>query len=240
MFSSPFSERAVDFLSSLGVKIFKIASFEITDLKLVDKIAKTKKPLIISTGMASVKEIDTCIKTVNKYHNKIALLHCVSGYPTPENQANLKRILTLQKKFKKFNIGLSDHTSDIHTSLASIPYGAMFIEKHFILSKKLNSLDNKFSIDPKKLKELVRVSRVIFNSLGDGNFKLQKNEKDSLKFRRSIFSIKKIKKGEKLSKKNISTFRPKIGIDSKFYFKVIGKVAKKDMPNFSPIFFKNI
>ena len=187
MFSSPFSERAVDFLSSLGVKIFKIASFEITDLKLVDKIAKTKKPVIISTGMASVKEIDTCIKTVNKYHNKIALLHCVSGYPTPENQANLKRILTLQKKFKKFNIGLSDHTSDIHTSLASIPYGAMFIEKHFILSKKLNSLDNKFSIDPKKLKELVRVSRVIFNSLGDGNFKLQKNEKESLKFRRSIF-----------------------------------------------------
>jgi pseudaminic acid synthase len=239
LFSSPFSERAVDFLQSFNVKIFKVASFEITDLKLIKKIAMTKKPVIVSTGMASLNDIRKCLQMINRYHNKVVLLHCVSGYPTPESEANLKKIITLQKKFKKINIGLSDHTNNIITSLASIPYNIVLIEKHFILSKKLKSLDKNFSIDPKELKNLSKLSKIVYSSIGNGKFKIQKNEKQSLKFRRSIFSIKKIKKGEKFSYKNISTFRPKVGISAKFFFKVLGKKAKKDIPLNSPIYFSN-
>jgi pseudaminic acid synthase len=236
LFSSPFSERAVDFLQTFNVKLFKIASFEINDLKLVKKIAQTKKPIIVSTGMASLYEIKECINLIKKYHNKVALLHCVSGYPTPESEANLKRILTLKNNFKNINIGLSDHTNNINTSIASIPYNAVFIEKHFILSKKLNSLDKKFSINPIELKELSRASKIVFSSLGKGNFEMQKNEKKSLKFRRSIFSIKKIKKGEKFTTENISTYRPEVGLSAKFFFKVLGKRAKKNIAIHSPIY----
>lgn len=240
LFSSPFSEKAVDFLQSFNVKLFKIASFEINDLKLVHKIAKTKKPIIISTGMASLNEIKECLKIINKYHNKIVLLHCVSGYPTPESQANLKRIITLRNSFKKLNVGLSDHTDNIATSVASIAYNSVFIEKHFILSKKLKSLDKKFSINPQELKKLSKISKLIFTSLGDGNFRIQKNEKVSLKFRRSIFSIKKIKKGEKFTTNNISTYRPEIGLSAKLFFKVLGKKAKKNIDLYSPIYSKHI
>ena len=240
LFSSPFSEKAVDFLQSCNVKLFKIASFEINDLKLVHKIAKTKKPIIISTGMASLNEIKECLKIINKYHNKIVLLHCVSGYPTPESQANLKKIITLRNSFKKLNVGLSDHTDNIATSVASIAYNSVFIEKHFILSKKLKSLDKKFSINPQELKKLSNISKLIFTSLGDGNFRIQKNEKVSLKFRRSIFSIKKIKKGEKFTTNNISTYRPEIGLSAKLFFKVLGKKAKQNIDLYSPIYSKHI
>ena len=236
LFSSPFSERAVDFLQTFNVKLFKLASFEITDLKLVKKIAMTKKPIIVSTGMASLDDIKRCIRMINKYHNKIVLLHCVSGYPTPESETNLKRIRTLQKKFKKINIGLSDHTDNITTAIASVPYNTVFIEKHFILSKKLKSLDRNFSIDPKELANLSKQSRLVYSSIGDGKFKIQKHEKKSLKFRRSIFSIKKIKKGEKFSYKNISTFRPEVGLSAKYFFKILGKKAKKNIQINSPIY----
>jgi len=240
LFSSPFSERAVDFLQTFNVKLFKIASFEITDLKLIKKIAQTKKPVIVSTGMASLNEIKECVKLIKKYHSKVVLLHCVSGYPTQESEANLKRILTLKNNFKNINIGLSDHTNNINTSIASIPYNTVFIEKHFILSKKLNSLDRKFSINPKELKELSRISKIIFSSLGNGNFKIQKNETESLRFRRSIFSIKKIKKGEKFTTNNISTYRPEVGLSAKFFFNVLGKRAKKNIDTHSPIYLSYI
>ena len=240
LFSSPFSERAVDFLQTFNVKLFKIASFEITDLKLIKKIAQTKKPVIVSTGMASLNEIKECVKLIKKYHSKVVLLHCVSGYPTQESEANLNRILTLKNNFKNINIGLSDHTDNINTSIASIPYNTVFIEKHFILSKKLNSLDRKFSINPKELKELSRISKIIFSSLGNGNFKIQNNEKESLRFRRSIFSIKKIKKGEKFTTNNISTYRPEVGLSAKFFFNVLGKRAKKNIDTHSPIYLNYI
>ena len=236
LFSTPFSERGVDFLLRFKVKLFKISSFEINDVKLIKKIASTRKPVIISTGMASLNDIKKCVKLINKYHNKIIILHCVSGYPTSEEQANLRRILTLKKHFKKNNIGLSDHTNNINTSIASIPYNTVLIEKHFILSKSLNSLDKEFSINPSELKDLCKKSSIIFSSLGDGKFNVQKSEKTSLKFRRSIFSIKNIKKGHKFTKKNISTFRPEVGLSAKNFFKIIGKKSKKDIEAFSPIY----
>ena len=236
LFSTPFSNRAVDFLLKMKVKLFKISSFEITDFKLIKKIASTRKPIIISTGMASLNEIKKCINLIKKFHNKIILLHCVSGYPTPDKEANLLRILTLKKYFRKTNIGLSDHTNDIVSSMSSIPLGVSVIEKHFILSKKLRSLDKDFSITPKQLKELSIFTKKAFLTLGDGKFKIQKNEIKSIKFRRSIYAIKDIKKGEILSKNNISTYRPVMGIKAENYFKILGRKAKKNIKIHSPIY----
>ena len=236
LFSTPFSSRAVDFLIKMNVKLFKISSFEINDFSLIRKIAKTRKPVILSTGMASLNEIKDCINEIQKFHKKIILLHCVSGYPTPNHEANLNRILSLKKYFKNINIGLSDHTNDIISSINSIPLGAKVIEKHFILNRKLKSLDSNFSITPKQLKHLSIFTKKTFSSLGDGKFKIQKNEKKSIKFRRSIFSVKDIKKGEKLSQNNISTFRPVVGLSAKYYFKVLGKKIKKNIRAYSPIY----
>ena len=240
LFSTPFSEKAVDYLIKFKVNLFKVSSFEINDFKLIHKIAKTKKPIIISTGMSSLKEIKECIKIINKFHNKIMILHCVSGYPTQEKEANLNRILSLKKYFRNINIGLSDHTNDILTSIASIPLGTKVIEKHFILSNKLNSYDKKFSITPYQLKDLSNLSKKIFSTLGDGNFKIQVSEKNSIKFRRSIFAIKDIEKGEKFTKKNINTFRPTVGLSSKNYFKILGKRAKKKILCNTPIYSNHI
>ena len=240
LFSTPFSERAVDYLKKFNVKLFKISSFEITDFKLIRKIAKTKKPVIVSTGMASSDEIRNCIKEIKKYHNKIILLHCVSGYPTSESEANLNRINSLRKKFKNINVGLSDHTNDITSSIASMALGVSVIEKHFILSKKLNSLDKKFSILPHQLRKLSDYSKKIYLTLGDGKFRIRKEEKNSVRFRRSIFAVKNIVKGELFSRKNIGTFRPRIGIDAKDYFRVIGKKSNKNIKALSPIFKKDL
>ncbi len=236
LFSTPFSIRAINFLKKFNVKLFKISSFEITDTNLILNIAKTKKPIIISTGMASIKDIRNCIKIIKKYHKKIIILHCVSGYPTNENQANLNRIKNLNKLFPEYNIGLSDHTNDILTSLSSIPLGIKIIEKHFVYNKKVKSLDSKFSIDPKKLKELSLKTKRVFDSLGNGKFELQNSEKKSINYRRSIFTIQKIKKGEKFSKNNISTFRPLIGLPADKYLNILGKRAKKNIDAFSPVF----
>tara|TARA_B100000767_G_scaffold272602_2_gene300658 strand:+ start:3760 stop:4791 length:1032 start_codon:yes stop_codon:yes gene_type:complete len=236
LFSTPFSKRAVDFLLKKKVKLFKISSFEINDFNLVKKIASTKKPIILSTGMASLNEIRECVNIIKKFHNKIILLHCVSGYPTPDHEANLMRISSLKKYFKNINIGLSDHSDDILSSISSIPLGAKVIEKHFILSKKLKSFDRNFSITPQQLKILSTYTKKIFLNLGDGKFKIQKKEQISIKFRRSIFSIKNIKKGEKLSQDNISTFRPAIGLSAKYYFQILGKKAKKDIEANTPIY----
>ncbi len=240
LFSTPFSIKAVNFLEKLKVKLYKISSFEITDFKLIEKIAKTKKPIIISTGMASLQEIKNCLKKINKYHNKVILLHCVSGYPTLEKESNLLRIKTLKKKFKKNNIGLSDHTNDILTSLSSIPLGAVLIEKHFIMNKKDSSLDKNFSISPNELQYLTKCIKKIFISLGNGKFKIQKSELKSINFRRSIFTTKKILKGEKLTPYNTSTFRPKIGLSADKYYEILNKRLLRDKNEFEPIYEKDI
>jgi pseudaminic acid synthase len=240
LFSTPFSERAVDFLESFKVPIYKISSFEITDYSLINKIASTRKPIILSTGMASIKEIINAIKIIKKYHNKIIILYCVSGYPTPEHEANVSTIPLLKNKLKTNLIGLSDHTSSINTSLASISFKVVAIEKHFKLSNKIKSEDSKFSIIPEEFKNLKKLSKVFFNCLGKPKKFIKKSEKQSLKFRRSIFSSKEIKINEKITKKNIVTLRPKIGINASNYYKILGKKAKLNIPKDRPIFKKNI
>ncbi len=238
IFSSPFSKRAVDLLERLNVKLYKIASFEITDLELVEYIAKKKKPVIISTGMASLAEIKRAINCIKKYNNKITILYCVSGYPSKEEDINLNTLKKFKKLFKKNKIGLSDHTNDIYTSFAATTLGVDVIEKHFIVSKKINSADNKFSIDPNQLKNMREGIDRISLSLGRERIGIKKVEKASIKFRRSIFAIKDIKKGEKFSRDNIGNFRPKIGIGSEEFSKLIGKISKKNISKFSPIYQK--
>ena len=238
LFSSPFSIRAVDLLESFNVKIYKIASFELTDHKLVKYIASKKKPIIISTGMANYRDIDKAINIIKKYHNKIIILHCVSNYPTDLKDTNLNKIKMLKKKYNKFLIGISDHTKDIISSIASIPLNVVAIEKHFKINNKKTS-DSEFSINPYKLKKLKNIVIDLEKSLSP-----KKNDnyvdKKNIKLRRSIFAIKDINKGDKLNKENINTFRPIIGIPADKYFKVIGKKINKYKKKNHPIFFRDL
>ena len=209
IFKNPFSPRGVDLLEKFKVPIYKIASFEITDYGLISYIASKKKPIIISTGMASIKEIKNAIKIIEKFHKKIIILHCVSNYPTQINDTNLNRINILKKKFDKYLIGISDHTNDIFSSIAAIPFGIVAIEKHFTIDN-IKTPDSSFSINQNKLKKLKSVSKEIFESINK-----KKNQtlfKKNLKFRRSLFAKKDIKKNEKITLKNINSLRPTICI----------------------------
>ncbi|MDB9731893.1 pseudaminic acid synthase [Candidatus Pelagibacter sp.] len=233
IFSSPFSKKGVDFLEKLKVPLYKIASFEITDLKLIKYIAEKNKPIILSTGMASLNEIQTALKLINKYHKKVIILHCVSGYPTQLEDTNLNRINELKRKFKNYCVGVSDHTQGISSSIASTSLGVVAIEKHFKLDEKLHTTDSKFSITPSKLLKLKNDTKKIHQSLFQR--KISKNEKISRKLRRSIFAIKDIAKNEIFTDQNIDTFRPEIGISSSKFFDVLGKKSKKKIEKGMPI-----
>ena len=186
-FSTPFDFTAVDFLEELDCPIYKVASFEITHLPLIEKIAKTKKPIIISTGMATKKEISEAIQTVRKYNNKkIILMKCTSEYPADPKYSNLKTIVDMRKSFK-CEIGLSDHTIGIGCAISSINHGASVIEKHFTINKKDGGIDSPFSLEPFELKMLVSESKRAWLSNGKVSYGPSKNEKKSLVFRRSIF-----------------------------------------------------
>ena len=238
LFSSPFSLRAVEVLENMNVKIYKIASMEITDLKLIDRVAQTKKPIILSTGLSSLKEIKRAIKVINKYHKKIILLHCVSGYPTKIEDANINRISFLKKEFNKYLIGLSDHTQDIASSLSAAANNIVAIEKHYKLGN-INSVDSKFSINQQDLSNLRKLSERVFLSLNKKK-KINKSELENKFLRRSIYIIKDLKKGERIAKNNIDTLRPKIGICASKYFEVLGRKIKKDLTKNTPLKWKFI
>tara|TARA_B100001057_G_scaffold500025_1_gene613036 strand:+ start:3840 stop:4874 length:1035 start_codon:yes stop_codon:yes gene_type:complete len=233
IFSSPFSIKAVDFLEKLKVPIYKIASFEITDYRLIDYIASKKKPIIISTGMATMVEINNAIKIIEKHHKKIIILHCVSNYPTKIKDTSLKKIKVLKQKFKKYHIGLSDHTNNIFSSIAAIPLGVCAIEKHFTIDDK-KTPDSSFSINPTMMKNLKKVSNELFESLNKS--KNIKTLNQNINFRRSIFAKKNINANEKITYKNIISLRPKIGICASKYYKIIGKKVKKKIKINDPIF----
>ena len=232
IFSSPFSLRAVDFLEKLKVPLYKIASFEITDVKLIRYIASKNKPIILSTGMSNINEIKKALKEIYKFHKKVIILHCVSNYPTNLKDTNLSEINILKKKFKRNLIGLSDHTNNIFSSIASLALKPVLIEKHFKLYKKDITTDSDFSITPDELKQLKKIILDVYSSL---NGKKKANQKVSKKLRRSIYSTKHIKKNEKISKNNIDTLRPYLGICASKYFKIIGRKVKKDIKPGTPI-----
>tara|TARA_B100001057_G_scaffold500750_1_gene617565 strand:- start:4540 stop:5589 length:1050 start_codon:yes stop_codon:yes gene_type:complete len=233
-FSSPFDSTAVDFLESFNVPAYKIASPEIIDHGLIEKVAKTKKPIIISTGMANLKEISEAIKVCHKYGNKkIAILHCNSTYPTNPNDMNLKTIESLRKKFK-CEVGLSDHSTGIGIALASIPFGATIIEKHFTDSKANEGVDSAFSLESNELSSLVKESFKVYLAIGKEKFGPTRSENSMLFFRRSLYIVEDITKGDKFTNKNIRSIRPAKGAHPKFLKKFLGKKAKKSLKRGTP------
>ena len=228
--STPFDLKSIDFLKSLKMKYFKIPSGEITNLPYLTKVAKLKKKVILSTGMANLLEIKEALKILISHGTKkknITVLQCNTEYPTPLKDANVRAMLTIKKKFK-VNIGYSDHTEGIEASLVAAALGAKVIEKHITLNKNLSGPDHKASITPKELKKMVEEIRKVTVALGNGVKKVSPSEGKNIKISRpSIVAAKEIKKGEKFTIKNLTIKRPGNGISPMKLFKVIGKIAKK-------------
>jgi len=229
--STPFDLQSIDFLKKFNMKYYKIPSGEITNLPYLIKIAKLKKKIILSTGMANLKEIRNAIKILTSYGTRkknITVLQCNTEYPTPFKDANIRAMLTLKKVFKT-NIGYSDHTQGIEASLAAVALGADVIEKHITINKNLPGPDHKASINPIELKKMIEGIRKISIALGDGVKKISNSEKKNLLIARtSLVASTKIKKGEKFTNKNLTVKRPGNGISSMKLFKVIGKISKKN------------
>ncbi len=234
LFSTPFSLRALKFLNNFKPNIYKIASFELTDHRLVTEIAKKKKPIIMSTGLSSISEINAALKIIRRYHNKIILLYCVSGYPTPLEDINFKNIEKIKTNTKVELIGFSDHTKGIDASVASLSHKVKLIEKHFTIKRNTSSPDSLFSITPNELKNLKEMT-IKMDKIYNSKKRNPVSENSSKIFRRSVYATKHIKKNEKLSEKNIACFRPKVGIGAENYFNLLGKKSKKNIKQFSPI-----
>jgi len=235
LFSSPFDFSAIDMLEDLNAPAYKIASCEVIDTPLIKYAASTQKPIIISTGMASIEEIEDAVSACFDVGNKkIALLHCVSGYPTPEEDYNLRAILTLRNKFNLV-IGLSDHTISNNICLTSLGLGATIFEKHVTLSKDGGGPDDSFSLEPFELTSLCNKLNQCWKSLGNGLKVVQKSEKDSLKFRRSLYFVKKMNKGEKITPDCVRSIRPGYGLPPKHYSEILGRRVTKNINYGDPV-----
>lgn len=226
--SSPFDYEAVDLLDKINVSAFKIASFEITDLKLLEYVSKKKRPIILSTGMANIKEIEEALAAIRSQGNDdIILLHCNSMYPSPVEIVNLNAIKTMCNHFK-VPIGFSDHTKGIHIPVAAVAKGAKVLEKHFTLDRKMKGPDHNFALEPNELKQMIKNIRDVEKAEGTGIKEASDKEKKEMrkKGRRSIIALKDISKGTKITQSMIIIKRPGYGIEPKFFDKVIGKTAK--------------
>ncbi|WP_102692918.1 pseudaminic acid synthase [Rummeliibacillus pycnus] len=239
-FSTPFDNTAVDFLETLDVPMYKIASFENTDLPLIEKVASTGKPMIVSTGMATVAEIDELVRTAKNAGCKdLILLKCTSTYPaTPEN-TNISTIPHMREMLN-VQVGLSDHTMGTGVAVAAVALGATVVEKHFTLSRADGGVDSTFSMEPAEMKLLVKETERAWQSIGQITYGPTEKEKASLKFRRSIYVSQDIQAGEKFTEENIRIVRPGYGLEPKYYPKLIGKVAKKDYKTGMPIRFDDL
>lgn len=240
-FSTPFDETAVDFLEELEVPLYKIASFENTDLPLIKKVASTGKPMIVSTGMATLAELDELVRTAKEAGCKdLVLLKCTSTYPaTPEN-TNILTIPHMKQLFDDIQIGLSDHTLGIGVAVASVALGATVIEKHFTLNRADGGVDAAFSMEPAEMKALVEETERAWLSMGKINYGPTEKEKASLKFRRSVYVSKDIKAGEKFTTENIKIVRPGYGLQPKYFNQVLNKKARKDYSVGTPLKFEDI
>ena len=240
IFSSPFDFSAVDLLEDLNTPAYKIASFEVTDLRLIKYIASTRKPLIISTGMANKEEIQEAIDVANESGcDQIAILHCVSGYPAPSSDYNLATLLDLSKQFNKV-VGLSDHTLDNVTAIASIALGSSIVEKHFTLDRELGGPDSDFSLEPRELKILADSLNNAWEAIGSINYDLKSSEESNVKFRRSIYFVKDLKAGEVITEECLRSVRPGYGLPTKYFDSLIGKKIKKDVVYGTPSSFELI
>ncbi|MGE8033526.1 pseudaminic acid synthase [Lysinibacillus sp. NPDC093692] len=234
-FSSPFDETAVDFLETLDVPAYKIASFENVDIPLIRKVARTGKPIIISTGMATAAELDEAVRAAKAEGNhQIVLLKCTSTYPATPANSNLATIPHMRELFGT-EIGLSDHTMGVGVSVAAVTLGATVIEKHFTTSRADGGVDSAFSMEPQELKMLVEETERAWQSLGQIQYGPTEAEKDSTKFRRSLYIGEDLKAGDVLTDENLRNVRPGLGLPTKYYDLVLGKTVKQDVKKGTPL-----
>jgi len=234
-FSTPFDDTAVEFLESLDAPAYKIASFENTDLPLIRRVAATGKPLIVSTGMATVAELDDTVRAAREAGCRdLILLKCTSTYPaTPEN-SNLLTIPHLRDLFS-CEVGLSDHTMGVGVSVASVVLGATVIEKHFTLNRADGGVDSAFSMEPMEMAELVTETKRAWLALGQISYGMLEVEKSSLQFRRSLYVVKDLREGEQLSTENIRAIRPGLGLSTRYFDTVLGRTVKRSVTRGTPV-----
>jgi pseudaminic acid synthase len=235
LFSTPFDESAVDLLESLKAPAYKIASFELTDLPLISYVAKLKKPMLMSTGMASQDEISEALECARSAGcNSLLLFHCISSYPAPIEQANLRSIQKLKREFG-ITVGLSDHTIGNVAATTAVALGASAIEKHFTISRSDKGPDSEFSIEPDELKDLVKEVNEAWLSLGRDELIRPKSEDNSRVFRRSLYFVNDLKSGSIIKPDDVRRIRPGFGIAPKFFNDVVGKVTVRDIKRGQPV-----
>lgn len=234
IFSSPFDRTAVDLLEDLNAPAYKIASFEAVDLPLIKYVAATGKPMIISTGMADKEEIAEAVQAAYDGGCKqLAILHCVSGYPAPAADYNLRTILDMASSFN-IPVGLSDHTLDNTTAIASVVLGASIIEKHFTLDRNGGGPDDSFSLEPEGLKQLCVGAKTAWQALGQVDYGRKSSEQGNAQFRRSLYFVKDMKAGDVIDETCIRSVRPGFGLAPKYYDEVIGKQVLVDIAQYTP------
>ena len=234
-FSSAFDPTAVDFLESLGVPAYKVASCELVDLPLLERISRTGKPLLLSTGMATIEEIEEAVETARQAGaRQMALLRCTSAYPASPSEMNLRTIPELARRFA-VPVGLSDHTMDIAVPVVAVALGACMIEKHFILSRSLKGPDSAFSLEPVEFKAMVEAVRVAEKSLGEIHFGLTGSERSSRVFRRSLFVVQPVRQGQTFSAENVRSIRPGNGMHTRHLSEIIGRCAARDIEPGTPL-----
>jgi len=234
-FSTPYDKTAVDFLEQLDVPAYKIASFEITDIPLIEYIASKRKPILISTGIANLNEIEEAINACKRMGNEqIAILKCASVYPAPLEELNLKTITDLEERFDVV-VGLSDHSRELSVPLVAVALGAKIIERHFILNRKLGGPDCEFSIEPEEFKTMVKEIKNVEKAMGKITYSLSELITKNRMFARSLFVVKDIKKGKILTEDNIRSIRPGNGLPPKYLKEILGRKIKKDIQKGTPL-----
>ncbi|MGF0065067.1 pseudaminic acid synthase [Lachnospiraceae bacterium SGI.085] len=239
-FSSPFDNTAVDFLEEIGVEFYKIASFELVDIPLIEYVASKGKPVIMSTGMATLAEIDEAVSAVRRQGNEnLALLRCASAYPAITDEMNLRTMKNMQETFG-VSVGLSDHSMGSVGAVTAVAMGASIIEKHFCMDRSIENPDSTFSMNPEEFSQMVHDIRQAETAIGHVKYGPTEQEKGNLQFRRSIFCVKDIKKGEKITEENIRIIRPGYGLSPKYYHEILGQTALFDIFRGTPIQFDMI
>jgi len=235
LFSSPFDSTAVDLLEDLNAPAYKIASFEAVDIPLIRYVARTRKPMIISTGMADAEEIGEAVEAARAAGcAQLALLHCVSGYPAPAADYNLRTILDMQRRFDAV-VGLSDHTLSHATALASIGLGAAIVEKHFTLDRRVGGPDSAFSLEPAELEELCRECRTAWEAVGRVDYARKSSEMGNAKFRRSLYFVREMKAGQVVGPDSVRSVRPGYGLAPKYLDEVLGRTLTRDVDFATPV-----
>jgi pseudaminic acid synthase len=238
--STPFDNTSVDFLEKLGMEFYKIASFELVDIPFLEYVASKNKPIIMSTGMASLEEINEAVEAIYATGNRqLALMKCSSAYPAKSEEMNLSTIADMKRRFD-IPIGLSDHSMGAFSAATAVALGANIIEKHFCISRTIKNPDSSFSMEPDEFKDMVNQVREVEKALGKVTYGVSKQEETNACFRRSLFVVEDIAAGEEITSQNIRSIRPAYGLKPKHYKEVLGKHAVHDLKRGTPLSFEDL